>query len=258
VSERLPVTLMVGTRNAGARLRDCMGSCAAWVSEILVVDMESDDETRAIAGEFGAAVVDVPAAGFVEAGRQAGIERASQPWILVLDADERAGPRTRELVAGYVARGELAGVELIFKNHLFGRWIRHSGYWPETHLRLFRAGAVEWPPAVHAQPRVEGLVERAPADPDTAIEHFNYDSVFEWVDRNNRYTDIEAAQLFATGERTSLRRLLQRPAKSFFVRYVLWKGFRDGPQGLAIAVLMAVYTALLELKLGELERRAPG
>jgi glycosyltransferase involved in cell wall biosynthesis len=256
VSERLPVTLLVGTRDAASELRGCLESCAGWVSEIVVVDMQSEDETREIAREFAATVVDIPPAGFVEAGREEGIGRASQPWVLVLDADERAGPRTRELVAGYVARDGLAGVELIFKNHLFGRWIRHSGYWPEAHVRLFRPAAVRWPPLVHAQPRVDGAVERAPADPESAIEHFNYRSISEWVTRNNRYTDLEAKQLFAAGERTSLRRLLLRPPKSFLVRYVLWKGFRDGPQGLAIAVLMAFYTTMLELKLAELARAA--
>lgn len=254
MSERLPVTLLVGTRNAGGELRGCLESCAGWVSEIVVVDMESEDDTRAIAEEFGATVVGVPAAGFVEAGRQEGIGRASQPWVLVLDADERAGPRTRDLVAGYAARDDLAGVELIFKNHLFGRWIRHSGYWPETHLRLFRPEAVQWPAVVHGQPRVDGAVERSPVDPESAIEHFNYRSISEWFARNNRYTDIEASQRFAAGERTSPSRLLLGPPRSFFVRYLLWKGFRDGPQGLAIALLMACYTAMLELKLAELKR----
>ena len=254
MSEPLPVTLLVGTRNAGARLRGCLESCAGWVSELVVVDMESDDDTLAIAADFGATVIEAPAAGFVEAGRQAGLERATQPWVLVLDADERAGSRTRDLIAGYVGREDLAGVELIFKNHLFGRWIRHSGYWPEAHLRLVRPAAVDWPPIVHAQPRVNGTVERAPADPESAIEHLNYESISEWVTRNNHYTDIEAAQRFAAGERTSARRLMLGPPRSFFIRYVAWKGFRDGPQGLAIALLMGFYTAMLELKLAELER----
>src|SRR5688500_6701444 len=110
MSERLPVTLCVGVRNAGAELRRCVASCADWVSEIVVVDMESDDDTVAIARELGARVIEFPNAGFVEPGRQKGIDAAGEEWVLVLDADERAGPEMRELVRGYVGRAELAGV----------------------------------------------------------------------------------------------------------------------------------------------------
>jgi glycosyltransferase involved in cell wall biosynthesis len=248
------VTLCVGVRNEEHQLRKCIESCAEWVSEIVVVDMESDDDTATVARDLGARVITVPNAGFVEPGRQPGIDAATQEWVLILDADERAGPGLREVVAGYVGRADLAGVYLPRQNHLFGRWIRHSGYWPDHQMRLLRPRSTEWPALVHTKPTVSGATEKVPASPAAAIIHHNYATIREWVERNNRYTDFEADRFLAIGRRRSLLRLLLAPPARFLNVYVRHQGFRDGVHGLAIAILMAFYAALVELKVWERQR----
>ena len=268
MSERLPVTLCISVRNAEHLLPQRIQSCAEWVSEILVVDMESDDGTVAVAEKLGARVIGVANAGFAEPGRQEGIDAAGEEWVLVLDADERAGSDLRELVRGYVGRDDLDGVYLPRQNYLFGRWIRHSGYWPDHKLRLFRPRATEWPPYVHTQARVTGNSEKAPPSPAHAIVHRNYATIREWVERNNGYTDLEVDRFLAIGRRPSLLRLLLAPPARFLNVYVRHQGFRDGLHGLAIAILMAFYAAVVELKLWERQRanasgargprRAPG
>jgi glycosyltransferase involved in cell wall biosynthesis len=254
MTERLPVTLCIGVRNAGDLLRGCVESCANWVSEVVVVDMESEDDTVAIARELGARVIEVPNAGFVEPGRQVGIDAAREQWVLVLDADERAGPQMCELVRSYVGRHELAGVYLPRQNYLFGRWIRHSGYWPDHQMRLLRPRATEWPPLVHTKPRVTGRTEKAPSSPANAIIHDNYSTIREWVDRNNIYTDHEVDRFIAIGRRASLLRLLLAPPARFLNTYIRHRGFGDGLHGLAIAILMGCYGAIVELKLWERQR----
>jgi hypothetical protein len=228
------------------------------VSEIVVVDMESEDDTVAVARELGARVVSIPNAGFVEPGRQTGIDSAQEEWVLILDADERAAPALRELVCGYVGREDLAGVYLPRQNHLFGRWIRHSGYWPDHQLRLLRPRSTEWPPLVHTKPEVDGQTEKAAASPASAIVHHNYATIHEWVERNNAYTDHEVDRFLAIGRRPSLLRLLLAPPARFLNVYVRHQGFRDGLHGLAIAVLMGFYAAMVELKLWERRRASAG
>lgn len=247
---RLPVTLCISTRNAEGSLADALASAADWVSEIIVVDMESSDRTREVARSFGARIIDVPNAGFAEPGRQAGIDAASQPWVLVLDADERAGPGVRDLVASYVSRGDVAGVRLPRQNYLFGRWIRHS-YWPDWSLRLFRADATKWPPRVHTPPEVDGRIERAPATLDVAISHQSVGSIREWIDKANHYTDFEVDRYIALGRSASLTRVLLYPAYRFLDYYVYRGGYRDGWRGLTLALLWAYYFAIVELKLRE-------
>jgi glycosyltransferase involved in cell wall biosynthesis len=136
--EPLPVTLCVSTRNAAPLLAGCIESVREWVSEIVVVDMQSEDATLDVARSFGAKIVEVPPAGWAEPGRQSGIDAATQPWILVLDADERATPGLRELIGQYVIREDLAGVQIPHQNFQFGWWVPRSGLWPDWHIRLFR------------------------------------------------------------------------------------------------------------------------
>jgi glycosyltransferase involved in cell wall biosynthesis len=254
MSGRLPVTLCVSVRNAAELLPGCVASCAGWVSEIIVVDMQSEDGTVAVARRLGAKVIEVPEAGFAEPGRQRGIDTASQPWVIVLDADERAAPGVRDLVRGYIDRDELSGVFLPRQNFIFGRWIRHSGYWPDHKMRLFRPEKANWPPYVHTEATIDGRTERAPASPENAIVHQNYASVREWVERSNGYTDLEVDRYLAIGRRPSLVRLLLAPPARFLNTYVRHQGFRDGFHGFAIAVLMGYYGALVEIKLWERQR----
>jgi glycosyltransferase involved in cell wall biosynthesis len=254
VSERLPVSLCVNTRNASSLLPGCVASCSAWVAEVLVVDMDSEDDTAEVARELGARVVSIPNAGFVEAGRQQAIEACAQPWVLVLDADERAPSGLAEQARDWVARDDIAGVWLPMRNILFGRWLRHSGYWPAYQLRFLRRGAARWPAVVHTRPVVDGPTLTAPADPNTAIVHQNYATIRQWIERNDRYTDVQARALHEAGRAPSFLRLLLAPVREFVSRYVGHRGFRDGRQGLAVALLLALNHVALELKLWRLAR----
>jgi glycosyltransferase involved in cell wall biosynthesis len=246
----LPITLCISTRNAAAHLERCVASARTWVSEIVVVDMESDDTTREIARALGATVVQVPQAGWAEPGRQAGIDAASQPWILVLDADERAGPELGRLVASYVDRDDVAGVRLPRQNFWFGWWLPSSGIWPDWQLRLFRRDRTTWPGhRTHVGAEVAGRVERAPARAENAIVHHSYPSIAAWLSAANLYTDLEAERLARDGRSASLWGLLAVPSARFAERYIVGRGYRGGRYGLTVALLSAWYWALVEVKL---------
>ncbi|HXA53592.1 MAG TPA: glycosyltransferase family 2 protein [Solirubrobacteraceae bacterium] len=250
--EKLPVTLCISTHNAAPVLRGCIESAAQWVSEIVVVDMESEDGTLEIARSFGARIVEVPAAGWAEPGRQSGIDAATQPWILVLDADERAAPGLRGVLARYVERADIAGVRLPRQNFQFGWWAPRSGIWPDWQLRLFRRERTTWPAVwTHAGPRVEGQVERAPTRVENAIVHHSYDSIHAWMAAANRYTDHEADRLTKAGRRASLPRLFAVPVARFVQDYLAKRGFRGGRYGLAVALMSLCYWIVAELKVWE-------
>jgi glycosyltransferase involved in cell wall biosynthesis len=251
---RLPITLCVNTRNAAKLLAECIESCAGWVSEIVVVDMESEDDTVEVARRLGARVIEIPNAGIVEGGRQVAINACTQPWALVLDADERAPAALEKTLSAFIAEDTMDGVYLPMKNYLFGRHIRHSGYWPDWQLRFFRPGVAHQPQRVHSRVQVEGETVHAPADLRIALVHHNYATVREWIDRNNRYTDFEVDHLLSRGTAPSLIRLLIHPLARLFQRYVVFQGFRDGRNGLAIALLIGFNYVMIELKLWDRAR----
>lgn len=251
MTERLPVSLCIQTRNAAATLRGCIESCDGRSSEVIVCDMESTDKTVAIAEECGARVLRIPNAGYVEPGRQLTIEQAQQPWVLLLDADERAKPAFWELAAARVHWPDLDAVWLPRDNLVLGRQLRHSGFWPDYQLRFFRPEAVTWPGHVHAVPSVAGRAEYADPDPAIAIQHLAYQSLHELVARHNSYTTIEAGRSVNGG--FAMHRLLSAPVREFVSRYVVHRGFRDGPQGLVMSIMMAIYMQQTELKRWELQ-----
>ncbi|HEX3691717.1 MAG TPA: glycosyltransferase family 2 protein [Solirubrobacteraceae bacterium] len=257
--EALPITLCVSTRNAERHLTQCIDSARDWVSEIVIVDMDSDDRTREIARAAGAKVVEVPAAGWAEPGREAGLRAASQPWVLVLDADERAGPELATLAASWVARDDLDGVLLPRQNFQFGWWLEGSGIWPDWQLRLFRANSTTWPAhRTHVGAQVDGHVERAPAKPANAIVHHSFPSISAWVAGMNRYTELEARRLAEEGQRGGLLRLLGVPLARFAELYVVRRGYRGRRYGLAVALMSLCYWLMAELKLWELRLDSNG
>jgi glycosyltransferase involved in cell wall biosynthesis len=252
VSEPLPLSLVISTRNAGDVLAGCIDSCLDWVREIVVVDMESEDDTLAVAKRYGAKIVRVPNAGWAEPGRQSGLDAATQPWILVLDADERPSAGLVDVVRDVIARDDVDGVHLPRRNVQFGRFERNSGIWPDWQLRLFRKERVSWPAVyTHAGAVVAGKVVSAPEREENAILHESFHTIHEWIAAVNRYTDHEADRLTRQGQRATLRRLLTVPAWHFALHYLRRRGWRSGRYGLAIALLAFVYRVLGELKLWE-------
>jgi glycosyltransferase involved in cell wall biosynthesis len=250
--DTLPITLCISTRNAQSELTGCIDSVRDWVSEIVVVDMESSDSTLEIARSYGATIVQVPAAGWAEPGRQSGIDAATQPWILVLDADERAAPGLRAVASEYVGRDDVAGLQLPRQNFQFGWWVPTSGIWPDWQLRLFRTARTTWPGLrTHEGPTVDGTVEHAPALAENAIVHHSFASLHEWMSSANRYTDLEAERLTSAGRRASLPRLIAVPIARFAQDYIAKRGYRGGRYGLTVALMSLCYWLIAELKVWE-------
>ncbi len=87
---RVPVTVVIAAHNEADQIDACVRS-VAWSAEVLVVENDSTDDTFALARSAGATVFSHPFRS-IGAQRNAAIDRATQQWILVLDADEQATP----------------------------------------------------------------------------------------------------------------------------------------------------------------------
>src|SRR5205823_6169772 len=150
----------------------CIESVRGFCEEVLVVDGGSRDRTREVAAAAGARVLQRP---FDDFARQHEIARsqARGEWMLSIDADERASPELARSVPG--VRLVHTAYLLPFKNHFRGVWLRHGGFWPDRHLRLFRREACRYDPGreVHERLLVTGSIGRLEAP----ILHYTYDSL---------------------------------------------------------------------------------
>jgi len=184
------ISAVVHTLTAAETLERLLASIR-WVNELIVVDMRSDDETRAIAERFGARIFTIEPHPRVDAIRNAYLEKAAGPWILVMDADEYLSDDGEEQIRSLLAEhGEQYDAFSIPRYNQIGSHImRGSDWWPDPQIRLFRKGCVHWPDATHVPPAVTTGAERLLMldAPCLHIHHTNYKSLAEFMTRQMRY-----------------------------------------------------------------------
>lgn len=237
------ITGIVHTRNEEYNLPDALRSLA-WVDDLLVVDMESEDGTVAIARDHGAEVLNVEDTGFVEPARNLAVATAKGDWVLVLDADERI-PQTLAVPLAETARdGSADVVRLHCHVWIAGQFLKESGWLGQYHPRFFRRGCVRWSGRVHEPPEVVGRVVSIPYTPETSLIHFNYDDLSHFVTKLNRYTDKEADAL--EGEPPMHWRALAAHLRDEFASR--WTPAADGTLSCALAFSMLFYRFLAQGK----------
>lgn len=247
------ISAVLVVRNEEKNLARCLNSLS-WVDEIVVVDMESTDGTVALAKKVADKVFSHPQVGFVEPARNFAIEKATGSWILVIDADEEIPPplvyKLKELAE---APGGFDFFRIPRKNIIFGKWIRHSRWWPDHIIRFFKKGSVNFLPVVHGVPLTKGLGKDLPEEEECAIIHHNYQTVSQFLERLNRYTDEQVKELAGRGYKFKWQDLISKPTSEFLSRFFVGEGYKDGIHGLALAFLQAFSELILYLKLWEKE-----
>ncbi len=241
------VSVAVVALNEEERLRACLES-VVWADELVVVDAGSSDKTVAIAREFTDRVLFRAWDGY-GTQKNFALDQCQGDWVLSLDADERVSEALRdEIRAVLEVEPAEAGFFLPRRNLFQGRWVRRGGLYPDWQLRLFRRGKGAFVErAVHESVRVDGPTGRLRAP----LTHESYRSVADAVARLNRYSDLAAADLAASGRGGSLVDLLGRPVWRFVSMYILRAGFLDGWRGLVLAWLHAHYVFLRAAKVRE-------
>ena len=237
------ITGIVHTRNEAHNVTDALRSLG-WVDRLLVVDMESEDETVAIAREHGADVLEVANVGYVEPARNQAIDATDSEWVLILDADERI----TETLAGQLAEIARGNHYDIVKLHchtwMAGQFLQDSGWLGQYHPRFFRRGAVIYSGRVHQPPTIEGRVHQIEYTPESSIIHFNYDDLAHFLTKLNRYTDKEADAL--EGEPVTAWPQLARDLRQEFSSR--WMPGLDGPLSAALAFNMLFYRFTAQAK----------
>lgn len=246
----IPVSVVIVTRNEGLNIEEALRSVRDF-AEIIVIDDFSTDDTAEIARKFNAKVFEVKWQGYARQ-KQTGIDRATLPWVLVLDSDERVTVALQKEIVDAIARPEYQGYYIPRKNFFLGRWIRYSGWWPDYTLRLFRkdSGAMEQR-EVHEKIVVNGAVShlRHP------LEHFTYRTLSDYIKKMDNYSTLAARELSVKGTRFSPWQLFIKPPATFLRMLIFQQGMRDGFYGLILALLYGIYTFLKYLKLWEIEEK---
>ncbi|MEO8581145.1 MAG: glycosyltransferase family 2 protein [Patescibacteria group bacterium] len=255
-SDLYPVSVIVHTKNSESTLNRCLDS-VSFAQEIIVVDMQSNDQSKKIAEKYTDHIFSVKNSGYVETVRNFGIEKATQDWVFILDADEELSEGLKIWMQSFLSSSksdtDVSAYYIPRKNIMFGQEVRHTGWWPDYQLRFFQKGAVKWAEEIHSQPIASGKVVHLPADPEKCLIHYNYKSVEQFVERMNRYTTI-AANESKQKKTLSSTELMNAFASEFCQRLFAWDGTKDGSLGLSLSFLQGMYQFIVKMKQWETNR----
>ncbi len=209
--------------------------------EILVVDSGSTDRTVEIAKQLGARVIESAWAGYSKQKNLAA-GQAANDWILSLDADEALSEALEAEIWQLRKKGpEFDAYTMPRMAQYLGRWILHSGWYPDRKIRLYDRRKATWVGEfVHESVNVQGSVGHLKSN----ILHYTFDSIPEHVRTLDGYTTLAAQEIVARHVPVAWHNLLFEPVWTFFRTYVVQLGFLDGQEGLMIAYMAAIYTFL--------------
>jgi len=248
----MKISAVVIAYNEENDIEAALQSLAGIVSEIVVVDSGSTDKTIKIAKKFTDHVFEQRWTNYADQKNFAN-SHAAGPWILSLDADERVSPELRaELLK---LKGEEPDCSAFFVSRrvfYLGKWIRHSGWYPDRRIRLFRKDHAHWEGEyIHEKLVVAGKIEKLRG----AIHHFTYRNIGEHLARINHFSDLGAHKLYARKKKCRWYHLLFLPCFRFSKSYFLKLGFLDGFAGLVISVLNGYAIFIRYAKLREIWKK---
>jgi glycosyltransferase involved in cell wall biosynthesis len=209
----------------------------SWADEIVVADSASTDGTVEIARRYTERVLQVPFDGFGRL-RNTVLDALTGDWIFSLDADERCTPAAAEEIRRVISQdGAQGGGHDAYlvprRNYVFGRWVRHSGYYPDYRQpQLFRRGCLRYTEdAVHETYRLQGTlgILREP------IAQVPFRDLAQMIHKMQRYSTLGVERLKENGVSPSLPNAMLHATASFLRHYVLRLGFLDGWAGFVIA-----------------------
>jgi glycosyltransferase involved in cell wall biosynthesis len=209
--------------------------------EILVLDSGSTDRTVELARNLGARVLESQWRGY-SGQKNWAAEQATHDWIFSLDADEALSEALEAEIWSLKKNGPKYDAYTVPRlAQYLGRWILHSGWYPDRKVRLYNRHHAQWVgDFVHESVQVSGRVGAL----ESNLLHFTCDSLSEHLKTMDRYTTLAAEELVFRQEEIGWSRLILDPLWTLLKTYFLQAGFLDGIEGLTIAYMAALYTFL--------------
>lgn len=248
------LSVLINSYNEAKILPRVIASVKDIADEVVLVDMESSDDTEKLAEKLGAKIFSHKHLDYVEPARNFGISKVSGDWVLVLDPDEEVSPTLAKKIREIIKNDKVDYYRIPRKNVIFGHWMKFSRWWPDYNIRLFKKGSVSWNEIIHAVPMTQGQGADVDVKEGLAITHYHYDSIEKYIEHMNRYTSVQAESKIKSGYRFDWRDVLVRPANEFLSRYFGGEGYKDGIYGLALSLLQSFSELILYLKIWQADK----
>lgn len=243
----IKLSAVIITYNEEEHLEKCLRSLLGIADEILVVDSFSTDRTKTICEQFNVRFIQHEFEGYIEQKNHA-LALATHNYILSLDGDEALSDKLKSSILKVKTNWVYDGYYFNRSNNYCGQWIRHSDWYPDRKLRLFKKNSGEWKGInPHDRYTLKKGLESGFLKGD--LLHWIYRDYEEHNQKIETFSSIAAKAYFELGIKSSVWKIVYRPAWAFFKAYFLRLGFLDGLNGFIICVQTYNVTFLKYIKL---------
>lgn len=247
-----PISVVIITLNEEKNIECCITSVKPFADEIVVVDSLSTDKTAELAEKAGARVVLQAFLGHIEQKNFA-IGHTAHRLVFSIDADEVVSDELCQSILKVKRQADADAWSMNRLNNYCGKWIRHSGWYPDRKIRLFDKNLARWGGRnPHDRILIDkgGVVRQISGD----LLHYTYHTIGEHLLQADKFATIAAKALFDEGKRAWPCQLLIKPTAKFLRNYILKFGFLDGYYGFVICRIAAYETFLKYKRLREFHR----
>jgi glycosyltransferase involved in cell wall biosynthesis len=230
---RATLSVIVVAMNEAHDIRDCIESVRGLAMETIVFDSGSTDGTPDLCRTLGARVFETDWPGDGPQKNRA-LNEARGDWVMCLDADERVSPELRAELETLLTQGSTHNAFSTPRRSSFcGRFMNHSGWWPDRIERIFRRGSARFTDVrTHTHLEIQGTIGRF----DGPLIHLAMPDLHEALEKTNAYSTAGALTMAENGKRSTLAKALGKGFWAFFRTWVIRAGFLDGTEGLMLAI----------------------
>ncbi len=229
------LSAVIITYNEEHNIARCISSLQGVADEVIILDSYSDDATCQLAREMGARVMQHGFDGHIQQKNRAWA-LAETEWVLSLDADEALDETLAQAVREAVDLNDPAvdGYRMNRLTSYCGKWVRHSGWYPDTKTRLFRLGKGEWR-GINPHDRFDLHRPERERHLKGDILHYSYYTAADHYKQIEYFSKIAAAELHKRGVKVPTLLIWAKVVAQFVKTWLLKRGFLDGATGFTIA-----------------------
>ncbi len=249
MDNKIPISVAIITKNEEKNIEDALKSVKDF-DDLVVVDSFSSDKTVEICKKYTERVFQNEWPGYSKQ-KQHAVNYCQNEWVFILDADERITPDLKSEIAEKIKTTSFNGFYIPRKNFFLNKWIKHSGWWPDYTLRLFRKdfGHLEQR-EVHEKVVIKGHVGFM----EKPIEHYTYRTISSYIEKMKNYSTLSAKEISKKKTAPLPILILINPIFVFIKMFFIRQGFRDGMHGFILSILYSFYTFLKYVKVWEMRK----
>ena len=248
--EKIPLSLVVITKNEEDNIEKCLSSAYGWADEIVVVDDQSTDATVVLAEKYADKILHrrMDNEG---THRNWAYAQAKNEWVLSLDADEYVTEELKKEITEAIKDPNFHAYSIPLRNFIGSYWVQYSGWYPAGKLRLFMKSRFKYEEVgVHPRVFLEGETGHLTKD----IVHKGYPDFEHFLTSLNRQTTLEAIKWIQTGRHMSLGRAIWRTMDRFPRSFIRKRGYKDGFIGFMIAFFASLYQIMSYAKYWQMKK----